>query len=92
MGPDSNVQVLATTSDRAYAYFATGSGVSAVSCNGNGDQLANSSTAVTFKLSTTTGHVYEMYLEKNPYNGAVRCTAAASTTIIVSEYKVKNSY
>lgn len=93
VGPDTNVQVLATTSDRAYAYFARENGVAAVYCNANGDQYASTTLpAVSFKLSTTSGEVYEMYLEKNPYNGAVRCTASASTTIIVSEYKVRNSY
>lgn len=88
VGPDTNVQILATTS-RAYANIAREGLVAAVYCNGNGDQAANASTAVTFKLSTTTGEVYEYFLEKNPYDGAVRCTASASTTIIVSEIKIK---
>lgn len=88
VGPQTNVQVLASTS-RSYAQITRDTLNAAVYCNANGDRYASTTATggLSFKLSTSTGEVYEFGLEKNPYDGAVRCTATASTTIIVYELK-----
>lgn len=88
VGPQSNVQILATGT-RSYAQITRDTLNAAVYCNANGDRLASTTVTggVSFKLSTSSGEVYEFGLEKNPYDGAVRCTATASTTIIVFELK-----
>ena len=87
VGPDTNVQILASTS-RSYALITRDSVEAAVYCNANGDTQA-STTAASFKLSTSTGETYEIHVEKNPYDGAVRCYASASTTLLVYELKRK---
>jgi len=90
VGPDTNVQVLASSS-RSYALIQRDGSQAAVYCNGNGD--AGASTTATggtsFKLSTSTGESYEYHLEKNPYSGAIRCTATASTSVIVYELRIR---
>lgn len=86
IGPSGTVQALATSS-RTYALFTRDSSSTAeVYCTANGDASASTSTA-SFRLGTTTSNVYEMHIEKNPYDGAVRCYASASTTINVYELK-----
>lgn len=90
VGPQSNIQVLASSS-RSYARITRDTLNAAVYCNMNGDRHASTTVTggVSFKLSTSSGETYEIYQEKNPYDGAVRCTATASTTVIVHELKVR---
>ena len=90
VGPQSNIQILASTS-RTYAMVTRDIGNAVVYCNANGDRFASTTATggVSFKLSTSTGETYEFGLENNPYDGAVRCTATASTTLIVFELKRK---
>ena len=84
VGPQTNIQILASSS-RSYAAITTDNPTIAVYCNANGD-IAASATIASFKLGTTTP-MYEFSIEKNPYDGAIRCHASASTTLIVYELK-----
>ena len=87
VGPDTDVQVLASTS-RSYAMLSRDGQGSPVYCNADGDAVASTTLdQASFKLSTSTGETYEFHIEKNPYDGAVRCTATASTSVIVFELK-----
>ena len=88
VGPDTNVQISATSS-RSYLLVERDNSVAAVYCNANGDAYASTTVTggVSFKLATTTGEKYEFDLDTNSYDGAVRCTATASTTLIVFELK-----
>lgn len=88
VGPQTDVQISATSS-RSYLLVERDNGVAAVYCNANGDRSASTTVTggVSFKLSTSTGESYEIELDKNGYDGALRCTATASTTLIVFELK-----
>lgn len=88
VGPDSNIQVLATTTSRSYASIGRDNQIAAVYCTANGDIHASAANA-SFKLATNTVNIHEIHLEKNPYDGAVRCTASASTTLNVYELRVR---
>lgn len=84
VGPGSP-QIVASSS-RSYLHVQRVTAEADVYCNANGD-IAASATIASFKIGTTTGNSYEFTLEKNPYDGAVRCYASASTTLIVYELK-----
>lgn len=88
VGPQADVQIVASSS-RSYLYVAREDNVSPVYCNADGDNAAVIGGATSFILATSTSNYYEMYLDKNPYDGAIRCTAAASTTVVVLEYKTR---
>ncbi len=88
VGPDTNIQISASSS-RAYMLIQRETPIASVYCNANGDRIASTTVAggVSFKLSTSTGESYEFELDRNGYDGAVRCTATASTSITVFELK-----
>ena len=90
VGPDENVQVIASSSRRSYLYIASDELIIdiPVYCRADGDKLAAVNQGI--KLSTTTSMVYEFTEDRgNMYGGAVRCTSAASSTLLVHEYSTR---
>ena len=90
VGPQQNIQIVATTSSRSYLLLTNGSASTtdshAIFCRADYDKAAVANQGI--KLSSTTGMTYEFTADKgNLYVGAVRCTAAASTTLLLHEYK-----
>lgn len=86
VGPQQNIRIVATSSLRNYLYVANDTGVSAVFCKADQDKEAVLSQGI--KLATSTSNFYEFTSSRgNLYVGAVRCTASASTTLILTEYR-----
>jgi len=88
VGPDTSVQILATTSKRMYAYIARNLGSVPVYCSFS-PTPTDTANNVSFMLSTTTSNFYEIDIEKNAYTGPISCTASATTTLIVSELLIR---
>lgn len=84
VGPDEDIQIVASSS-RSYLYIANDTGVGDVYCKADGDKAAALNEGI--KISTSTAQFYEFFIEKNPYDGAVRCMATASTTLVVTEFR-----
>lgn len=86
VGPQENVRVVATTSRRSYLLLTSeGDGNVPVYCEGDQDKAATSGEGV--RLSTSTDMSFEFSADKgNLYVGSVRCTATASTTLLIVEY------
>lgn len=85
VGPDENVQVVATTSRSYLKITSEGGGNVPVYCKADADKEAVTSEGI--KLATSTSMSHEWAGDKgNLYRGGVRCTATASTTILISEY------
>lgn len=90
VGPQEMIQVAATSS-RTYLFLENSTGTADVWCMADGDAPATEGTGIRLASSTdlTYSRNYEWHIEKNYYQGAVRCTASASTTINRLEYLLR---
>lgn len=90
VGPQENVRVVATSTNRSYLYLANdniSSGVP-IYCKADGDKEAGLNQGI--KLATTTSGFYEFSPEKgNAYYGSIRCTASASSTLTITSYNLR---
>ncbi len=86
IGPQEDNRLVATTSRRSYLLITSeGNGNVPVYCEADADVAATASEGI--KLSTTTSMAYEFTASRgNLYVGSVRCTATASTTVLVTEF------
>ena len=86
IGPDEDNRLVATTSKRTYlSIMSEGDGGVPVYCEADADVAATAGEGI--KLSTSTSMIYEFTANKgNLYVGSVRCTATASTTVLVQEF------
>ena len=92
VGPQEDIQVSASSSGRTYLalqYDTTSVGVD-VWCNADQDNAATVGEGVLIASTTDDGgkHVWS-FATGNPYQGGVRCTASATTTILRTEYLVR---
>lgn len=88
VGPDTNVQVAASTS-RAYLRIENDDANYDIYCSADGDAPATSGEGIKLASSTNAGGtaIYEISLDVNGYDGAVRCTSLASTSLLIYELK-----
>lgn len=86
IGPDEDNRLVATTSRRSYlSVTSEGNGNVPVYCEANADAAATTQEGI--KLATSTSMMYEFTANRgNLYVGSVRCTATASTTVLVVEF------
>lgn len=90
VGPQQNIQVVASSSLRTYLYIsneATSSGSSNIYCNPNADKPAGLGTGIKLGTSTTQTYYEFASYRGNLYVGGLRCTSAASTTMTVVEFR-----
>lgn len=90
VGPDENVRVVASSTNRAYLSIQSdGNGNVPVYCEANGDNLAVSGEGI--KLATSSNDMlYEFTSDKgNLFGGSLRCTATASTTLLIQQYLIR---
>jgi hypothetical protein len=88
VGPQENVRVVATTSRRSYLRLQAGTGIADAYCEAQADAPATSGEGIMIGTTTSaTYNVYEFTADKgNLYTGSLRCTASASTTLLVTEF------
>ena len=86
IGPDEDNRLVSTTSRRSYLLITSeGNGNVPVYCEASADVPATTQEGI--KLSTSTSMMYEFTADRgNLYVGSVRCTATASTTVLVTEF------
>jgi hypothetical protein len=87
VGPQSSTQVVATSSYRYFLYVANSNQVAGVYCRGDNDKKAFFNEGIL--IASTTQNYYEWSIHSgNLYKGGLQCVATASTTILVTEYRV----
>lgn len=86
VGPDQDIQILATSSSRTYVSLMTaGEGGAVVYCEANSDIAATSGEGVA--IASTTALLYEWTSDKgNLFSGALRCTSTATSTMFVQQF------
>ena len=94
VGPQENVRVVATTSARSYLLLQhSGYSIDPIFCEADSDKAATALQgiqlgALAIAGSGTTTTAYEFSGDKgNLYVGSIRCTATASTTLLITEFK-----
>ena len=90
IGPDEDNRVFASSTRRVYASLMVieAPGISAVYCEANGDAAATSGEGIL--LASTTSRLYEFTSDKgNLFAGSLRCTATASTTVLIQQFIVR---
>lgn len=88
VGPQQNIQIVATSSLRTYLEIMKDLGDVSVYCRGDNDMPAIVNNGI--KISTSTDNFYVWSEKKgNNYVGGLRCTASASTTVLVTAYTTR---
>lgn len=88
VGPQQNIRVVATTTNRNFLRLENDTLAADVYCSADGDKIAVSGEGI--KLSSSTpGSPFFEFDESLPYDGSVRCTAVASTSVSIVEYLIR---
>lgn len=90
VGPQQNVRVIATSTARSYLLLQKDdSNNTVIYCRADQDIAASVNQGIMLNATSTR---YEFtYGSGNRYGGAVRCTAAASTTLLVTEFSATST-